>query len=279
MNSERSLATEVFKNYWTQVRKGLSLVGGDRQGFIKKEVIDLQKRDWLQIDGKEFVQCLFDSMASKGWKETPGSNWIWREVHIKPSDENDSQEVLLEHEIIKLGGERWTRQISTASGVDTRQDGKRTRGNRRRAIDLVYDQGNGGFSFVELKVSSDSPIYALFEILGYGLAYWHSRQEKPTHGIKASRLMVAEKIDLVVLGPDCWYRENASGVVTEHQFALDRLVKQLNIGLAELTQGEPLIQIYCASFSHDRTLNEVISAGRAIEAVISLAGQCNRGTL
>lgn len=279
MNNERPLATAVFDSYWKQVRKELSLVDGGRQGFIKTEAIDLQKRDWRKINGKEFVQRLFNSMASIGWKETPGSNWIWREMHTKPSEENDSQEVLLEHEIIKLGSKRWTRQMSTASGVDMTQDGKRTRGNRRRAIDLVYDQSNGGFSFVELKVSSDSPIYALFEILGYGLAYWHSRQEKLDHGVEASRIMLAERIDLVVLGPVSWYRDNASEVTTAPQFGLDRLVQQLNHGLVELTQGKPLMRLCCAEFSLDTPNNAISSAGPAIEAVISLASQFNRGSL
>lgn len=267
MNDEQSGVTTVFENYWKEVREELGLPVSERRSFIRQEAIDLLKRDWRTLDGKQTVRRLFDSLASEGWKETPGSNWIWREKHSKPSANNVSQEVLLEHKIVESGDQRWTRQISTASGVDKEKDGKRTRANRRRSIDLVYDQGKGVFSFVELKVGSDSPIYALFEILGYGLAYWHSRQEKVNHHPDASRLMQAEKIDLVVLGPESWYRDTSPGMAT--------LVEQLNHGLAVLTRNKLPMRLCCAKYRLDDLKNAVIAAGPAIEAVTLLSQRHN----
>ena len=264
MNDEQPNETAVFENYWRRVRDVLGLSASERRSFIKDESIDLLKRDWRTFDGKQAVQRLFESLESKGWQKTPGANWVWREKHTKPSRKNDSQEVLLEHKIIELGGQRWTRQVSTASGVDTGPDGKRTRSNRRRSIDLVYDQGDGGFSFVELKVGSDSPIYALFEILGYGLAYWHSRQEKSNHHPDASRLMQAKKIDLVVLGPTSWYQDTPHDIAT--------LAEQLNRGLAELTQGEFPIRICHTDYPLDVSNN---TANLAIAAITNLACKSN----
>lgn len=267
MNDEQSGVTAVFDSYWKRVREELGLPVSERRSFIKEEAIDLLKRDWRTLDGEQTVRCLFKSLMSEGWKETPGANWIWREKHAKPSARNVSQEVLLEHQIVGLGGERWTRQMSTASGVDTAPDGKRTRSNRRRAIDLVYDQGNSSFSFVELKVGSDSPIYALFEILGYGLAYWHARQEKLDHHSGASRLMQAKKIDLVVLGPASWYRDKPHDIAT--------LAEQLNRGLVKLTQSKLPMRLGYTDYLLDDFKNAVIAAGPAIEAVTLLARQSN----
>lgn len=268
MNNDQAGTTAVFERYWKQVREELGLPASERRSFIKQEVSSLQKQDWRTLDGKQAVQRLFDSLASKGWNETPGANWFWRELHTEPSPKNGSQEVLLEHKIVQMGGQYWTRQVSTASGVDVEWDEKqgktkRTRSNRRRSIDLVYDQGNGGFSFVELKVGSDSPIYALFEILGYGLAYWHSRQEKSNHKPAASRLMQAKKIDLVVLGPESWYRDNPHNLAT--------LVEQLNHGLAVLTQNKPPMRLFYAEYPLDDFKNAVVAAAPAIKAVTLLA--------
>ncbi|MBP5997999.1 MAG: hypothetical protein KA535_08615 [Azonexus sp.] len=275
MNEQQLSTTAVFENYWKQVRDVLGLLPSKRRSFIKDENIALLKRDWKTFDGQQAVQRLFDSLASKGWQETPGANWVWREKHTEPSQQNDSQEVRLEHKIVDLGRQRWTRQISTASGVDAKWDQKdkkhkRTRSNRRRSIDLVYDQGEGGFSFVELKVGSDSPIYALFEILGYGLAYWHSRQEKPNHQPDASRLMQAQKIDLVVLGPTSWYQD------TPHDMAA--LTEELNRGLAELTRGELPMRLCHTDYPLDDFKNAVPAADLAIAAITKLAPPTQRDT-
>jgi len=265
MNENKLNSKAVFDSYWDEVRKVLNLPARERPGFIKADAARLLRIDWKTLDGHVIVDRLFKSLNQEfdGWKKTPGKNWIWRCERTKPSPNNHSQEVLLEHEIIELGGQHWTRQVSTASGVDKEADGQRTRTNRRRSIDLVYDQGNGGFSFVELKVGSDSPIYALFEILGYGLAYWHSRHEKLDHSRAASRLMQAKKIDLVVLGRESWYRDTPPGMTT--------LVEQLNHGLAVLTQDKPPIRLFYAKYPLDDLTNAVGAAGSAIEAVTLLA--------
>lgn len=269
MNENIQNSKAVFESYWEEVRNVLNLPARERPGFIKADVAKLLRIDWKTLDGNEIVNRLFKSLNQEfdGWKESPGKNWIWRHEHTKPSPKNRSQEVLLEHEIIELGGQRWTRQVSTASGVDKEADGQRTRTNRRRSIDLVYDQGNGGFSFVELKVGSDPPIYALFEILGYGLAYWHSRQGKLDHPREASRLMQAEKIDLVVLGPESWYRDNPPGMAT--------LVEQLNHGLAVLTHNKPPMRLFYAKYPLDDFKNAVVAADPAIKAVTLLAQRHN----
>jgi hypothetical protein len=269
MNENILNSKAVFDSYWEEVRKVLNLPAREPPRFIKADAIRLLRIDWKTLDGNVVVDRLFKSLNQEfdGWKETPGKNWIWRHEHTKPSPKNRSQEVLLEHEIIALGGQCWTRQISTASGVDKKADGMRTRANRRRSIDLVFDQGNGGFSFIELKVGSDSPIYALFEILGYGLAYWHSWQEKLDHPGDASRLMQAKKIDLVVLGPESWYRNNPPDLAT--------LVKQLNQGLAVQTQNKPPMRLFYTKYPLDDFKNAVVAADTAIIAVTLLAQRHN----
>jgi hypothetical protein len=88
--------------------------------------------------------------------------------------------------------------MSTASGLHGPRSGT------RRSIDLVRRVSADHYVFIELKIDSDNPLYAAFEILGYGLAYLHAR----LHGLcgqGAHDVMRAGRIDLVVLAPQSWF--------------------------------------------------------------------------
>ncbi len=268
-NDAEPSVESLFTNYWQQVRHELGLSPSKRKSLIRAEVIELLARNWGLIDGERMVRRLFDCLQCEGWESSPGKNWVWRDRHRKPAAGNASQEVLLEHRIIERGGVRWTRQMSTASGVD-RVDGKRTRGNRRRAIDLVYDQDGGGYSFVELKVASDYPFYAVFEILGYGLAYLHKRRVTNLSNADGKAILKANKIDLVVLGAEQWYRDNPPGMAAETEEALRSLLKKLNNGLECLTDGVFRMRLACACYPLIDPGNALDAAQQAIAAIISL---------
>lgn len=55
------------------------------------------------------------------------------------------------------------------------------RAQGRRAIDLVHRIAPGHFEFIELKTGSNTPLYAAFEILGYGLSWCLARQHPAQH--------------------------------------------------------------------------------------------------
>jgi hypothetical protein len=115
--------------------------------------------------------------------------------------------------------------MSTSSGL---RPGVR---DSRRSIDVVQHIQGDEYRFIELKVGSGQPLYATFEILGYGLLYLlarqHGRRGDGTHDV-----MVASRIELVVLGPDSWfrYKESTGGPVSRFDF--EWLQGRINEGLA-----------------------------------------------
>jgi hypothetical protein len=92
------------------------------------------------------------------------------------------------------------------------------------------------YRFIELKVGSAQPLYAMFEVLGYGLLYLLARQ----HGRRGEGkhdVMAARRIELVVLGPDNWfsYKESPGGSVSRFDF--EWLQGRINEGLAAEVQA------------------------------------------
>ena len=128
-------------------------------------------------------------------------NWRRRrQTRLDPS--NRSEEVLLERAIAILGErgilEDWFNQVPVASGLIN------GRADKRVAIDLLrhrYDRAE----FVELKWKSDTPVFAAFEILRYGLAYVFARVNRETFGYLEKPLMSVSEVSLRVLAPSAYY--------------------------------------------------------------------------
>lgn len=116
------------------------------------------------------------------------------------SAHNTSPEVRLERALIvaceRLGRSDWSNQVPVASGLAG------TNAERRRAIDLVHQRSPAHFELVELKVASDTPLYAAFEIIGYTCIWLMSGQEPPSPD---NPLLTANAIDAVVLAPTAFY--------------------------------------------------------------------------
>jgi hypothetical protein len=217
----------IFTRYWNEVA---NLLGGDPKH--KSLAISLSEKPFSQFDGVSAVDLLYRSLACDGWRTSNGQNWLWRTE--APAYRTQSPEVALEREIVAIDTEgHWTCQMSTASGVQGPSM------HKRRAIDLVEHVGDNQYRFIELKVDSDNPLYAVFEILGYGLAYLHARQS----GWKGSGrydVMQASDVELVVLGPGDWYRHKINSSARQRlRYQLDWLTDALNQGLQSLS-GETL---------------------------------------
>ena len=84
---------------------------------------------------------------------------------------------------------------------------------------------------MELKLSRITPLYAVREILGYGLAYLPTRSciAEPAH---AKAWMRAGTIELVVLAPKDWY-DCYVGTLCE-RLELEWLVEAIDAGLDAL---------------------------------------------
>lgn len=128
------------------------------------------------------------------------ANWRWRVPQLAISAHNTSPEVRLERALIvaceRLGRSDWSNQVPVASGVAG------ANAERRRAIDLVHQRGPGHFELVELKVASDTPLYAAFEIIGYTCIWLLSKLDLSAPD---NHLLTAQAIDAVVLAPTAFY--------------------------------------------------------------------------
>ena len=131
-----------------------------------------------------------------------------RRTHISP--ENKSPEVVLERAIAVLA-ERgdlagWYNQIPVASGlIDDRAD-------KRAAVDLVRVNQQHA-DLIELKWGSDTPAFAAFEILRYGLAYIFCRDRKDEFGYGEKPLLEARSVGLMVLAPAVYYESHNLGFI------------------------------------------------------------------
>jgi hypothetical protein len=143
------------------------------------------------------------------------ANWRWHDPQTSISDHNKSPEVQLERALMRLGRSDWSNQVPVASGIAGAM------AERRRAIDLVHERSPGHFELVELKVVSDTPLYAAFEIIGYTCIWLLSRLKLPASD---NSLLAAKAIDAVVLAPTAFYAP----------YQLDTLRLQLNDDLRRL---------------------------------------------
>lgn len=169
----------------------------------------------------------------------------WREGHsaIQEADElealENSPEVLLERKIAQAlkktythQDSPWWNQMPIASGLVA------SAADRRRAIDLVHrhDSDRKQYDFVELKIDSDTPLFALTEILRYGLVYLVLRHNRAwlTVDSREQPVFSAEKIGLRVLAPQEYfkgYEQYLSRIEAKINHALPVVIGELNLSL------------------------------------------------
>lgn len=179
-------------------------------------------RDTGPIDGPRLVRGMYDIIAAN-WPGTPcRGRHNWRlDPQTKLSDHNPSPEKTFE-KFIAINCPGWTNMVPTASGLlpDVEERGRR--------IDLVHELEPGAYEFIELKIDSDTPLYATIEILGYGLLYVHARIHRVALGYPADSkpLLNAGHIGLRVLAPQAFYAP----------FSLQQLEAAVSIGVATLAE-------------------------------------------
>lgn len=158
-----------------------------------------------------FTQMIRDVYGSVESRRTgrPVSRENWRsERQLRLHPDNRSPEVLLERSIARLSEygllREWYNQVPVASGfVNTRDD-------KRAAVDLVRWSG-GELWLVELKWESDTPLFAAFEILRYGVAFLYAWVNRPELGYGEKELLSATRVSLRVLAPMKFYEEYELG--------------------------------------------------------------------
>lgn len=206
----------------------------------KRSCIALSNAPHNQFDGYGLIAAIYDRIeknlmrrpnrepSSENWKLCSTNRLSAKSENIK-KNKNTSDEVTLERAIIEKWPTEWTYQMPVASGLFG------STSDKRRSVDLVYIKGkdNRSFDFVELKIASDSPLYAAMEILGYGLVYYASRQDTAKnlkYDSKDLAVLEARKISLCVLAPEAFYGT----------YNLKWLQKAINDGLERLVDIDSL---------------------------------------
>jgi len=149
---------------------------------------------------KKIYQKVEQNWNDRSYKKDPSEkNWSFPK-HRRISSKNKSSEVMLERKIVKIP--QWANQVPAASGlVNERLD-------KRRAVDLVRQCQDGSYELVELKVKSDTPLYAAMEILQYGVLYIFSRAKREVfrYTKEQNPLLWATAVHLKVLAPCEYYK-------------------------------------------------------------------------
>lgn len=182
-------------------------VGDYRRG---PDARTLQARPPSRASGAELVTRAF-AVVRKNFprilanpdRRFSSQNWRMHSPKVHSDPKNTSPETLLERGLVAacvaVGRRDWWNQVPVASGLVSSTAG------RRRAIDLVRERNPGAFDFVELKVESDSPIYAAVEIMLYGFVWLLSRKAKATLGYPRGTLLDGRDVALSVLAPAKFY--------------------------------------------------------------------------
>jgi len=185
-----------------------------RSHVQKRSFNTFSKNPPKSFDGVALVAAMYDhiehNLVNRPKGRTPSSqNWRQRSTKdhhlISPSSNNESAEVKLERAIVQKWPTSWTYQMPVASGL---YDGY---SDKRRAVDLVFSHGEGHYDLVELKIKSDTPLYAAMEILGYGLIYLASRTDRAgnlNYKVDDLPVMNENRISLCVLAPANYYDGN-----------------------------------------------------------------------
>ena len=210
---------------------GLRPIGGKGIGKAphyrhRKSCLRLSREPPTDFDAKAaktLISEIYETVKSNFNEDRRRSteNWCLPTNPAKKGDGNEKNrekniEVKLEREIITTSG-GWFNQVPTASGLVNGH------ADKRASIDLVHRcEDDGSYEFIELKVTSNTPLYAAMEILQYGVLYIFARMNQQMYSAAADKtLLKAATIRLKVLAP-CGYYEGCK---------LDWLENGINEGL------------------------------------------------
>lgn len=226
----------------------------------KSALLGLKVPDGLDLAGavQKAVAANWDQGGAAANRDRSRQNWRWT-LQPQIGSANRSPEVMLERAIARACADAnrsdWANQIPVASGlIAGASDG-------RRAIDLAQRVGQGAYQLIELKIASDTPLYAAVELLGYASIWLLARKDPPN---PAPELLLADRIELRVLAPAAFYQ----------RFDLAALEQALDASAQTLGRQEGVI----LSFGFD-VLPETLNPACLPSGAEVLAELANRGPL
>jgi hypothetical protein len=181
-------------------------------------------------------------------------NWRWQRLQPRIAAHNKSPEVVLERAIAaacgRTGRPDWANQVPVASGlIAGAADG-------RRAIDLAHQCAERHFELIELKIASDTPLYAAVEIIGYGCIWLLARAYPPS---LKSAILEADHVDLRVLAPVDYYT----------RYDLSELEAALDQGCRALGQAQGVTMTFAFHALDERLAGPLTSDDDALLAALN----------
>jgi len=156
--------------------------------------------NWPGHSGQVLLSNLLARMLVNWSGSACRSQENWRfEKRLNIDPKNTNAETILERAIARITDENWVNQVPTASGIDN------TGGSH---LDLVHRRGNS-YTFFELKVASNNPIYAAFQAIRHGMIFMFSRiQYQSLYGAPVPEILDASDAALSVLAPYDYYQND-----------------------------------------------------------------------
>jgi hypothetical protein len=141
------------------------------------------------------IETAFRRLVENPHRSPSRQNWRLHHPCLRCSDARG--EVGLERALVgackRVDRRDWWNQVPIASGLVNGS------ADKRRAIDLVKHRGGRSYEFVELKIASNTALYATVEILQYGFVWLLSRQFRVRLGYSEESLLDADDVRLNVL--------------------------------------------------------------------------------
>ena len=174
-------------------------------------------------------------------------NWQWRKFpYIAAHDK--SKEKVIEKAIVLAFDDAWANEIPTLAGLLNPSSESHCN------IDLGRRVSDSEFEFIGLKIDSDTPLAAAFEVLKYGLVYVFSRRYAAELGYATDNpLLRAERVTLCVLAPSTYY----------DAYDVSWLQSAISDGLRDLNSPDLQLDFRFEQFHPDATSPDEIMNSRA----------------
>ena len=227
------------------------------------------------IDGLANIDEIYARMNSNCLNPCSTSSKLWllrRECKI--CDRNDSLEKMLEKAVANLARKGhmsgWFNQCPTASGITDVSESRRTSAakGKGRNVDLVFlADSDERLRLVELKWAdrADDSSSALWQIVGYGIAYIFCRIHKDKLPLREPEVMDARHVALEVVAPHQFFSRHdaeahyASVSRTLSQFARSQIGGQFEISLRALSFPAEFKQEFERVFKSGKDVKEKCS--------------------
>lgn len=196
----------------------------------RSAALAMSKRKQPLSDSLAFLEQCYEQLdrnwhkaLKSGYSNPSSENWRWKR-HLELAPGNTSPEVRLERAMVDEYGENWSNQMPTASGLVSPNAG-------RAAVDIVVRDAADTYELIELKVASDTPLFAAIEILQHGLLWCWSRCHSDDLGYEMTSrpVLAANKLTLTVLAPEMYYE----------RYDLVQLAAGLRQGLRAFCESDP----------------------------------------